>query len=218
MTISRTPGSQLIAIRLCMYAYYSKDQAKAEVSQSSPTLDGARGVFRSIDLDKWILSISNGFALLILIISAVVLHHFPGFSQTWANTLGISLAIGACIQWLPQVVTTWNLGHLGSLSPTSLCFLAPYNWIFGISMIVRLGIQGWSAWIVYVLVGTMQAALIGFAVAFWLQEQKEEQVSVIIGVPVCIETTCLSEEEKSPLEHPKSRAIGETSPLLGDDR
>lgn len=208
----------LIEPRLFMYAYYSKHQAEPEVNQPFTPLEGVHSSIRHSCLAKRVLSISNSFALLILTISAIILHYFPSFSQTWANILGTSLAVGACIQWLPQVVTTWNLGHLGSLSPTSLCFLAPYNWVFGISMIARLGPGGWSAWIVYVLVGTMQAVLIGFAMAFWLRERKAQRESAIFEVLLGTEPSESDEQEKHLSEHPKASEIGETSPLLGDDR
>lgn len=145
-----------------MYYYYSEEIDATQVKTDS-TADAPRRRAHQV------VHVSNGFALLIFIISAIILHSFPQASQTWADILGVSLAVGACLQWLPQIVTTWRLGHLGSLSTASLCFLAPYTWIFGISMIVRVGISDWSAWIVYVLVGTMQLVLIVFAIIFSLR-------------------------------------------------
>ena len=126
-----------------------------------------------------------------------------------ATELGVSLAIGACFQWLPQIVTTWRLGHLGSLSPASLCFMAPYTWIFGISMIIREGMRGWSAWIIYVLVGIMQIVLIGFAIVFGLRQRNAQVIEGIevddkcfpacgpeAGIP---RTLKLQDDESSPL-------------------
>lgn len=148
-----------------MFYYYSEEEVDA-ISKET----GSRNTSRRARQARQVLHLSNAFALLILVISGVILHYYPQASQTWADTLGLGLAIGACLQWLPQIVTTWRLGHLGSLSSASLFFTAPYTWIFGISMIVRVGTNGWSAWIVYVLVGTMQLVLIGFAVIFKMQE------------------------------------------------
>lgn len=151
-----------------MFWYYSEEEVAPQTDKSaSPLLRRSRQAHQ-------VLLASNGFALLILVISATILHYFPQASQTWADILGVSLAVGACFQWLPQIVTTWRLGHLGSLSPTSLFFLVPYTWIFGISMIVRVGIKGWSAWIIYVLVGTMQLILIGFAIVFSSRSSVQE--------------------------------------------
>ncbi|KAK5070904.1 hypothetical protein LTR64_003878 [Lithohypha guttulata] len=50
--------------------------------------------------------------------------------------------------------------------------MAPYTWIFGINMMIRVGLAGWSAWIVYVLVGTMQIVLIVTAIIFAVRDRK----------------------------------------------
>lgn len=157
-----------------MYFYYSEEEAAAESHLFYQPTGAVRQTFRRARQAERIFLVSNGFAVIILIVSVVILHRFPRVTQTWADILGVSLAVGACLQWLPQIVTTWRLGHLGSLSPASLCFLAPYTWTFGISMIVRLGFKGWSAWIVYVLVGTMQIVLIGFAIVFSLRQDNDK--------------------------------------------
>ena len=39
-------------------------------------------------------------------------------------------------------------------------------------MIIRVGIAGWSAWIVYVLVGSMQIILIIMAISFTIRDRK----------------------------------------------
>lgn len=166
---------------LFMYFYYSEREATIESHNPQKASNGIRNIFRRAREAEMVLLVSNAFALFILIVSAVILHHFPRASQTWADFLGISLTVGACLQWLPQIMTTWRLGHLGSLSSTSLCFMAPYTWIFGISMIIRVGIKGWSAWIVYVFVGTMQVVLIGFAIVFALRQRK---IQIIDGLDV----------------------------------
>lgn len=45
-------------------------------------------------------------------------------------------------------------------------------------MIVRTGLRGWSAWIVYIIVGTMQIGLIGMGVIFKRRDiyQKQDPV------------------------------------------
>ncbi|RMX75942.1 hypothetical protein D0867_16700, partial [Hortaea werneckii] len=103
----------------------------------------------------------------------IVLNRFPWLAQGWADILGIAVAVFACVQWVPQTWTTWHLGHLGSLSLPSLCLMAPYTCIFGINMIIRLGLRGWSAWIVYVLVGTMQVLLAGMGISFAVRDRKK---------------------------------------------
>lgn len=159
----------LATSRLFMFYHYSEHDIDSAAHHATLIHK-----FRRSRQAEQVLLASNGFALLVFIISAVILHYFPQKSQTWADMLGLGLAVGACLQWLPQIVTTWRLGHLGSLSSASLFFTAPYTWIFGISMILRVGIEGWSAWIVYVLVGTMQLVLIGFAIVFSMQPPNQQ--------------------------------------------
>lgn len=194
-----------------MYYYYSEEEV--DVPQSK-TGSPARAICRSRQA-RQVLYVSNGFAFLIFVVSAIILHYFPEATQFWADILGVSLAIGACLQWLPQIVTTWRLGHLGSLSPTSLFFLAPYTWTFGINMIIRVGVNGWSAWIVYVLVGTMQLVLIGFAITFSLRPSNQEiecdsldydKVDLLLGI-----------EPEASQPTPMSR-IDERSPLISKDK
>ncbi|OAL34275.1 hypothetical protein AYO20_06531 [Fonsecaea nubica] len=119
-----------------------------------------------------VLVAACSFAFAVLMVSAIILHRFPWYAQAWADILGIAVAVFACIQWIPQVRTTWHLGHLRSLSPVSICLTAPYIWIFGINMMIRVGLKGWSAWIVYVLVGTMQIVLIVLAICFAVRDRR----------------------------------------------
>ena len=41
---------------------------------------------------------------------------------------------------------------------------------------IRVGLAGWSAWIVYVLVGTMQIVLIAFAIIFAIRDRKKDMI------------------------------------------
>ena len=54
-----------------------------------------------------------------------------------------------------------------------LTFGEQYTWIFGVNMIIRLGISGWSVWIVYVLVGVMQLILIVTAVVYMVRDNRK---------------------------------------------
>jgi len=47
------------------------------------------------------------------------------------------------------------------------------TWIFAFSLIARLGTEGWSAWIVYVLVGVMQVVIIVTAIVFAIQDRQK---------------------------------------------
>ncbi|KAK7740971.1 hypothetical protein SLS53_005034 [Cytospora paraplurivora] len=168
---------------LFMYVYYAEEEAEAEMHHRRASLSGPERTFRRARKAYLVLLCACGFAFGIMIVSAVVSHRFPWLSQAWADILGVAVAVLACIQWVPQAFTTWHLGHLGSLSLASLCLSAPYTWIFGINMIVRVGLAGWSAWIVYILVGTMQLILITMGVSFKVtgetQPHEQRRPSVI---------------------------------------
>jgi hypothetical protein len=172
-----------------MYVYYSEEEAEAEMYGRRPSLSGPERTFRRARRAWIVLFVVCSFAFTILLLSAIILRRFPWVAQTWADILGVGVALLACVQWVPQVLTTWHLQSLGSLSLVSLAISTPvslisprlylfvdyltisqYTWIFGISMIVRVGFQGWSVWIVYMLVGTMQLILIATGITYTLRD------------------------------------------------
>lgn len=58
-----------------------------------------------------------------------------------------------------------------------------YTWIFGINMMIRVGLGGWSAWIVYVLVGIMQVVLVVMGIAFAIRDGNQPRKERITSVP-----------------------------------
>ncbi len=108
-----------------MYVYYSEEEAEAELHGRRPSISGPNRTRRRARRAWIILLAACGFAFAILLISSIILNRFPWYSHTWADILGVLVAIFACIQWIPQTWTTWHLGHLGSLSLTGLCLQAP---------------------------------------------------------------------------------------------
>ncbi|USW53320.1 hypothetical protein Slin15195_G066390 [Septoria linicola] len=161
---------------LFMYVYYSEEEAEDEKSGRRNSVSGPERTFRRARRAWIVLLIVCGFALAVLLVSAVVLHRFPWYAQSYADTLGISMTVLASVQWLPQVYTTWHLGHLGSLSALALCLQTPYTWTFSINMIIRYGLSGWSVWVVYVFVGCMEWTLIGFAIVFRIRDRNMPEV------------------------------------------
>ncbi|KAK6515851.1 hypothetical protein TWF281_004442 [Arthrobotrys megalospora] len=153
-----------------LYIYYAREEAEAERTGRRPSMSSQMRTYRRASKAWFVLLFVFAWALIILLVSAVILHRFPWYAQSWADFLGVLVAALACTQWLPQVFTTWHLGHLGSLSVAMLALSTPSTWIFGFSLISRVGFAGWSAWIVYVLVGTMQLILIGTAILFAIRD------------------------------------------------
>lgn len=110
---------------LFMYVYYSEEEAEAEIHHRRASLSGPERTFRRAKKAYLVLLCACAFAFAVMLVSAVISHRFPWYSQAWADTLGVAVAVLACVQWVPQTLTTWHLGHLGSLSLASLCLSAP---------------------------------------------------------------------------------------------
>jgi hypothetical protein len=108
-----------------MYVYYSEEEADAEIHGRRSSIGGPERTFRRARRAIYVLLGACSFAMVILLISVTILHWFGWVGEIWANMLGVAVAIFACVQWVPQVVTSWRLGHLGSLSLASLCISAP---------------------------------------------------------------------------------------------
>ncbi|KAK8080379.1 pq loop repeat protein [Apiospora hydei] len=95
--------------------------------------------------------------LVIVIVSGSVALGAPEYLAMWANILGIMSAALAAIQYVPQIWTTYQLKHAGSLSIPMMCVQTPGGFLFAASLGARLGWGGWSSWGVYVLTAVMQA-------------------------------------------------------------
>lgn len=119
-----------------MYVYYSEEEADAEIHHRRSSIGGPERTFRRAKRAIYVLIAATAFAMTILLVSVIILHFFGSIAQTWADILGIAVAVFACIQWVPQVYTSIHLGHLGSLSLASLCISAP------VSLILTLGWGG----------------------------------------------------------------------------
>jgi len=120
---------------LFLYVYYARDEAEAELHHRRASLSSPRRTFRRARKAWIILLIALAWSFAILLVSAVILHRFPWYAQRWADILGLSVAVLACIQWLPQLWTTWHLGHLGSLSAVSVAISTPVSSVYDLRWI-----------------------------------------------------------------------------------
>lgn len=98
----------------------------------------------------------------------------PQFLLGWANFLGIVASVLACIQYLPQIWTTYRLGRVMSLSVITMLLQVPGAFLFSYSLYLRVGWQGWSSWLVYCVTGLLQGCLLAMAIQFWLRDRKVE--------------------------------------------
>lgn len=112
--------------------------------------------------------------LLVGIVSTYLLVGNRDYLLTWANILGICAAIMSCIQYLPQLWTTYKIGHVLSLSITSMAIQVPGSFLFAFSLWLRVGWEGWSTWLLYCLTGVLQGSLLGMAVYFSRKDRKSK--------------------------------------------
>jgi hypothetical protein len=102
--------------------------------------------------------------------------------SAWANTLGIMSASLAMVQYFPQIWTTYNLGHVGSLSLPMMAIQVPGSFLWSGSLFARLGFEGWSTWGVFLVTGCLQACLLIMGTAFELEARKKEHIAESLRV------------------------------------
>ncbi len=121
-----------------------------------------------------LLAILHG--LLVAILTAVFIIAAPRALNSWANILGIMATVLAGIQYVPQIYTTYTLKHVGSLSIPMMCIQTPGGVLFAVSLFARLGWEGWSTWMIYVLTATMQGCVLVMGVYYELAARRQAQL------------------------------------------
>ena len=123
--------------------------------------------------DAVIVGASTLFALLFAGVGSLFfLISAPARLLGWANFLGICAGALACVQYIPQIWTTYRYQKLLSLSITTMLFQVPGAFLFSFSLFLRVGWQGWSSWMVYCVTGVFQGCLLGMAISFWLRDRR----------------------------------------------
>lgn len=108
-----------------MYVYYSEEEYDAEIHGRRLSWSGPERTFRRARRAWLVLLAVCGFAFAVLLVSATIMNRFNTAAQSWADILGVAVASLACVQWVPQIMTTWHLKSLGSLSLLSLSLMTP---------------------------------------------------------------------------------------------
>jgi len=109
--------------------------------------------------------------------SLAFLFAMPDQLLGWANFLGVSAGVMACVQYFPQIWTTWKLQRMLSLSVATMFIQVPGAFLFAFSLFLRVGWQGWSSWLVYCVTGVCQACLLAMAISFWLRDRRARNTS-----------------------------------------
>lgn len=120
-------------------------------------------------------SLIFGSVFVVAIISIILVFKHPEQTQSWADILGTIAGVLAAIQYIPQIYFTWKLGDLKSLSILTLVIQAPGAFLFAFSLALRVGVQGWSTWLVYIVTGLLQIVLLVMGIQFWLDKRRKRQ-------------------------------------------
>jgi uncharacterized protein with PQ loop repeat len=125
--------------------------------------------------DAVVVGVATLLALLIVgITSIAMVASFPHHTQSWANFLGTVAGVLAAIQYLPQIYYTFKIGDVKSLSIITMLIQVPGAFVFAFSLWLRVGWEGWSTWLVYVVTGILQGALLGLAISYYLARRKNK--------------------------------------------
>lgn len=126
--------------------------------------------------DAVVVGVSTLLALLVVgITSVAMVASFPHRTQGWADFLGTVAGVLAAIQYLPQIYYTLKIGDIKSLSIITMLIQVPGAFVFAFSLWLRVGWEGWSTWLVYVVTGILQGVLLGLAISYYLARRKSKQ-------------------------------------------
>lgn len=115
--------------------------------------------------------------LVVVSLTAVFYLAAPRHLNSWANFLGVSGALLAAVQYLPQIWTTYHLKHVGSLSIPMMFIQTPGGLVFAASLYARLGAAGWSTWIIYLLASAMQGTVLTMAIYYEIQARNNRNAA-----------------------------------------
>ncbi|KAJ7159986.1 hypothetical protein C8R43DRAFT_1064058 [Mycena crocata] len=120
----------------------------------------------------------------------------------WALYLGVSSALLAAIQYLPQIAFTWRARLVGALSVPMMCVQSPGAVGMVLSIALRPG-TNWTSWITYAVAGLMQFTLLSICLA-WKLRQRRLHIDDF-GVPLSASGEPL---DPSDPNHPSNASLG----------
>lgn len=112
--------------------------------------------------------------LVVAAVTGVFAIAVPGHLTAWTNILGVMATVLAAIQYVPQIWTTYQLKHVGSLSIPMMCIQTPGGFLFAASLYARLGSAGWSTWVIYLITATMQGTVLALGIYYEIAARRHE--------------------------------------------
>lgn len=155
-------------------------------------LDAVGGADASLRFAAWAFaSYVALFVVLCSCLAAGLVVRFGARSDAvtaFSETLGLVAAVFTIAQWLPQIVTTWRSGHVGSLSMTMLALQAPGGlFVFVFNAFIQP--SPWSTWLPLLFSSVQQFFLLALCIVYTLRDWRvrskasveEEQSALLKG-------------------------------------
>lgn len=134
--------------------------------------------------DDWRLSVNVMWAVAIHLVLSVIVTFFLLFTRIpgpdgevprqialWAIFLGVTSALLAAIQYVPQLSRTYRSKLVGALSIPMMIIQSPGAFIMCISIALHPG-TNWTSWAMYAVSGTMQTVLLVMCIAWKLRQRR----------------------------------------------
>lgn len=129
--------------------------------------------------EEWIASLRVFWAvwthmLITIVITFLLLFGGEAWRRTtvmWANFNGLLSTALAMVQYIPQIIETWNRKECGALSIPMMLMQTPGAFIFAYSLASRDG-TNWTTWITYLVAGLLQGVLLFMCIQFRYQFQR----------------------------------------------
>ncbi|KAF2474000.1 uncharacterized protein BDR25DRAFT_332723 [Lindgomyces ingoldianus] len=154
-----------------------------------------------------VLAASLAFFIFAFLGSIIFVYAASSHLRGWANFLGVLGTLLAGVQYIPQILMTWELQAVRSLSVPMMCIQTPGSFVFAASLAVRLGPGGWSAWGLFIFTGCLQGCLLVMSLCFLWRDWKAKKAGPGPGNGEAHGNGVLLYEGES-----------EETPLLGNDR
>ncbi|KAF5351310.1 hypothetical protein D9758_008067 [Tetrapyrgos nigripes] len=87
----------------------------------------------------------------------------------WATFLGVSSALLAAIQYLPQILHTSKSRLVGALSIPMMCIQTPGAVLMVLSIALRPG-TNWTSWVTFAVAGVCQGVLLAMCIAWKVRQ------------------------------------------------
>lgn len=123
--------------------------------------------------DALVVGITTLVTLVVVgIVSIALVAAYPHRTQRWAEFLGVVAGLLSAVQYLPQIYYTWRLGDVKSLSILTMLIQVPGAFLFAFSLWLRVGWDGWSTWLVYIITAILQSILLAIAIGYFLARRR----------------------------------------------